>query len=88
MNPNPCTNCGSTKGTVARGLCMKCYRREERGVPMDKPDRAPVGKATAFSIRAALDRVARWEKAAKKAKQPFRDWVRGVLDEAADKLIP
>jgi hypothetical protein len=50
---------------------------------MDKPDRAPIGESTQLAIRFSEDQVAAYEKAAKRAKQPLREWIRATLDREA-----
>jgi hypothetical protein len=66
---------------IALGLCMKHYQRERRGSEVTR-ERAPVGEGKQITLRCTLDELGAWEKAAKKTKKAFRDWIRDTLNGA------
>lgn len=81
-----CTHCGaeyeSGKGG-AKGLCPKDYKRVSRGQSLDAPDRAARGHGTEMNLKLSIEQKSAWERAAKKAKQAFREWIRATLDAAS-----
>lgn len=77
-----CTNCSNTP-TVAKGLCSRCYKRSRRGTPLSTPERTPRGEGEQIALRCSSDQLKAWERAAKKTKQAFRDWIRNTLDGAS-----
>jgi hypothetical protein len=75
LHPNP----------VAHGLCAKCYQRKRRGTDPNAPERAPRGTGTQVAVRCSTIQLKAWERAARRAKQTFRDWIRAALDREADR---
>ena len=82
MTPSHCA-WHPDKPAVAHGLCSTCNARLRRGKPLSDPARAPVGESVQLSIRASVTQLKAWQRAAKRAKQDFRHWIRAVLDRNA-----